>query len=104
MTPPERALLLGMKAASTMSVETSAYARPSDEGPMARMKRNAMRRPSPDLMSARDRKKAQSTSQTMGSAKPARASRGVMTLNSAMAQTPRKTTAPGAMGRAMGPQ
>lgn len=48
-------------------------------------------------------KKAHSTSQTMGSAKPARAWRGVITLKSAMAQTPRKTTAPGGMGRAIDP-
>ena len=67
------------------------------------MNRYAMRRPSPVLSTPRDMKKAQSTSQTSGSAYPESASRGVIVFVMASAATPRKTTAPAGTGRTIDP-
>jgi hypothetical protein len=67
-TPPARAPLDGTMDASSVSVATSEYASPMERLPNVRMKTYAMRRPSPVLSTARDMKKAHSTSQTIGSA------------------------------------
>src|SRR5687768_10117263 len=98
MMPPARALFDGTMVASTASVDTRAYDRPNDRLPSARMKRNAIRRPRPVLSTPRAMKNAQSTSQTMGSAYPRSESTGVMVPVTAIAQTPRNTTAPAESG------
>ena len=66
--PPARALFEGTMVASKASVEMSAYDRPSDRLPNVLMNRKAIRRPSPVFSTPRAMKKAQSTSQTIGSA------------------------------------
>src|SRR5687767_2758118 len=101
--PPARALFDGTIVARTASVETRAYDRPNERLPMARMNRNARRRPSPVLSTPRAMKNAHSTSQTMGSAYPRSDSAGVIVPVTAMAQTPRNTMAPAESGCTMDP-
>src|SRR6185437_1340587 len=67
------------------------------------MKRNAMRRPSPVLRIPRERKNAQSTSQTIGSEYPLSDFAGESVFVSAIVETPRKTTAPAGTGRTIEP-
>src|SRR5688572_463674 len=101
--PPARALFDGTIVARTASVETRAYDRPNERLPMARMKRNARRRPSPVLSTPRAMKNAHKTSQTIGSAYPRSDSAGVIVPVTAIAQTPRNTTAPAESGCTMDP-
>jgi hypothetical protein len=55
--------------------------------------------PSPVFITPREMKKAHSTSQTSGSLYPLSASAGVIVPVTAMAQTPKSTTAPAGAGR-----
>src|SRR5688572_22945539 len=67
------------------------------------MKRNAIRRPRPVFRTPRAMKNAHNTIQTMGSAYPRSDSAGVNVRVTAIATTPRKTTAPAESGCTMDP-
>ena len=70
---------------------------------MARMKTNAIRRPSPVFTTPREMKNAHSTSQTSGSAYPPSACAGAIVPVSATAATPTSTIAPPGIGRTIDP-
>jgi len=67
------------------------------------MNRNAMRRPSPVRIIAREMKKAQRTIQTIGSAYPFRESAGDIVPVSAIAVTPNRTIELAGAGRTIEP-
>ena len=99
MTPPARAVLLGMAGASTRSAATRPYASPRLRRPSTRMKWYAMRVPSPVLTKAVAMKKAATTSQTTVLPKPAVASAIVSVPESTATATAISATAPIGSGR-----
>jgi len=72
--PPERAVIDGMPPASVTSLNTSAYATPSELAPKVRTNSSATRRARPVSRSTRAISIAPSTSQTEGDENPPRAS------------------------------
>ena len=76
---PERAVLLGMAGPSRVSVATMQYPSRRVDFPNRRMSMNAMRLPSPDLITPLATRKAAKISSIKGSEKPENACCGVRT-------------------------
>ncbi len=98
MTPPERAVLLGVAGASTRSVRVMPYASPRLLGPRARTHSRAIRRPRPVLVNPSEMKNAATISQMVGSEKPPSATSGSSVPVIIAAVRPTRATAPSGSG------